>query len=195
MPVKMLTKFAVGLIATPLVCMSGSIFAQQRTPNQGASGILRAWPGNADWQVSLTRLADGGLGCLLLTGHKNQETNEQYFWGIRWRENSVALLIIDSNPQAIAGTSIGITIDRVPVGTYQIARRSGPPGGMQFVMAELPAPDRDRLPNLMTVGGAIQFVTSNSTYSAPLLGARQSMQGFQECRVEASHLGGASGPR
>jgi hypothetical protein len=139
------------------------------------------------------RLVDGGLGCVLLTGHKNQGTNEQYLWGIQWRENSLAVTIIDSNPQAIAGTSIGITIDQVPLGTYQITRRFGPPGSMQSVTAELPATERDRLPNLMTVGGAIQFVTSNSTYSAPLLGARQSMQSFQECRIEASHLGGVPG--
>jgi hypothetical protein len=192
---KALTRFAGCLSAIVLAGVSGPLAAQQRTPNAGANGILRTWPGNADWQVAMLRLFDGGLGCVLLTGHKDPANGEQYFWGMRWRQNSLAVTIVDSGRQAIAGTSIVVKIDQLPVGTYQITRRVGPEAGTQSVTAELPAPDKERLSNLIGVGGAIQFVTANSTYSAPLFGARQSMQSLQECRIEASHLGSASAPR
>ncbi len=162
-------KFVVCLGAAAAIGVSGSVSAQQRTPNGGATGVLRTWPGNADWQVAMTRLADGALGCVLLTGHTNPASGERYLWGIRWRDNSLAATIVDSNQQAVAGSTIAVTIDQVPVGTYQITRRLGPDGGMQSVTAELPAPDKDRLASLIGVGGPIQFVTANSTYSAPLL--------------------------
>jgi hypothetical protein len=178
MSIRTLTGFAGFILG--VAGIGDPVIAQQRTLNPGASGLLRTWPGFGDWQVAMLRTIDGALGCVLLTGHVNQVGGERYFWGIRWRENSLAATIFDSNHQAIAGPSIAITIDRVAVGTYQITRRAGPAGEMQNVVAELPAPDRDRLPNLMTVGGAIQFITSNSTYSAPL---------------QAKHLGSASAPR
>jgi hypothetical protein len=192
---KLLIGFAVCLFAATALDVDGSASAQQRTPNAGTNGMLRTWPVNADWQVAMLRMFDGALGCVLLTGHVDPVRGERYFWGIRWRENTLAVTIFDSNQQAVSGPTIAITIDQVPVGTYGITRRLGPNEGMQSVTAELPAPDRDRLSKLMAVGGAIQFVTSSSTYSAPLQGARQSMSSLQECRIEATHLTGASTAR
>jgi hypothetical protein len=198
MSAKILTGFAVclsaGTVAVAL-CLSPQAIAQQRAPNAGAAGILRAWPGNGEWQVGLVRLLDGALGCLLVTGYANQASGERYFWGMRLRDQSLAVEIIDNNERAMAASSIKIVIDQVQFGTYQVTRRLGPEGGFRTVLAELPSQDGQRLMGLIGVAGAIQFVTMNSTYSAPLQGARQSMQSLQECMTEATHLSSVSGPR
>jgi hypothetical protein len=128
---------------------------------------------------------DGALGCLLLTGYANQASGERYFWGMRLRDQSLA----------VAGASIKIVIDQVQFGSYQITRRLGPDGGFRTVSAELPSPDSQKLLGLIAVAGAIQFITTNSTYSAPLQGARQSMQSLHECMTEAGHLSSVPAPR
>src|SRR5579872_335900 len=75
-------------------CMPTS--AQQRTPNDATQGILRSWPANGAWDVGLVRLFDGAFGCLLLTSYANQTSGERYLWGIRLRDQSLAVEIIDS---------------------------------------------------------------------------------------------------
>src|SRR5215831_2780160 len=187
----MLTGFAT-CIATATVAaslyLSSPVVAQQRSLNSGATGMLRPWPGNGEWQVALVRLLDGALGCQLITGHVNQANGERYFWGMRLRDQSLAVEIADNNEHAVAGPSIKIVIDQVHFGTYQVTRRLGPESGFQVVLAELPSSDGQKLLDLIAVASAIQLVTMNSTYTAPLQGARQSMQNLQECRTEASHL-------
>jgi hypothetical protein len=187
------TRFLMTMISVAF-CLPAS--AQQRTPNNQTQGILRSWPANGGWEVALTRLLDGAFGCLLLTGHADQTSGERYFWGIRLRDQNLAVEIIDNNPQAVSGDSIQVVIDRVPVGTFPITRRLDTPGiSFHTALAELPSSDKQRIVNLIGVGGTIQFLTANSTYSAPLQGAQQSMQNFQTCTLEATHLNGASAPR
>jgi hypothetical protein len=169
--------------------------AQQRLPNQGTQGVLRSWPVTGVWQVSLVRLVDGGLGCLLMTGHADQSSGERYFWGIRLRnEKNVAASILENNERVVSGSTIRIIVDRVPVGTYQITRRVNAGAGFQAVGADLPALDGDRLLNLVGVAGEMQFITDTSTYSAPLQGASQGLQNLKACSVEASQLGAVPRP-
>jgi hypothetical protein len=199
MSAKILTVFGIFSLAIAVVDPCVCAHAQERTPNSTSTGWLRVWPENASWGVGLTRLLDGGLGCLLLTWHINPASGERYLWGIRLRnigphDPSLAIEIIDNNENAIASPSIKVVIDNVPVGTYNITRRLGPNNGFHTILAELPSPDNSKLLRLLGVGGTIQFVTANSTYSAPLLGARQSMQNLQECGLEAMHLGSTSAP-
>jgi hypothetical protein len=127
---------------------------------------------------------------LFLTGHADQKSGERYFWGIRWRPESVAASITDNNQQAVAGPSIQIIIDTIPVGSYQISRRLNSGNGFQNVAADLPEADKDRVFNLIGVGGAMQFVTNSSTYSASLQGAQQGLRNLEACILEAHHLTG-----
>jgi hypothetical protein len=71
-------------------------------------------------------------------------------------------------------------------GSLEIASKSP-----TAVAAELLASEIHRLSDLIGVGGAIQFVTANSTYSTFLQRAHESMQSLPGCRIEADHLGGA----
>ena len=169
--------------------------AQQRSPNQGTQGVLRSWPVTGVWQVSLVRFIDGGLGCLFATGHADQTTGERYVWGIRWRnDKSLTASILENNENAIAGPSIQIVLDRVPIGTYPITRRLNAGVGFQSVAADLPELDKDKLLNLIGVGGEMQFITTASTYSAPLQGASQGLQNLKACSIEAAQLGGSPTP-
>ena len=180
--------------AVAFLVVHTAALAQQRLPNQGSQGVLRSWPVTGVWQVRLVRFVDGGLGCLLATGHADQASGERYFWGITLRnERSVAASILENNERAVAGSSIGIIVDHVPVGTYQIIRRANPGAGFQSVAADLPALDGDKLLRLIGVGGEMQFITDASTYSAPLEGMSQGLQNLRACSIEASQLGSAPG--
>jgi hypothetical protein len=130
------------------------------------------------------------LDCLLATGLSDQATGEHYHWGIRWRTDSLAATITDNNETAISGPSIQIIVDRIHVGTYPIGRRVGA-NGFHSVTAEISGADKDRLLSVISVGGAMQFVTNTSTYSAPLEGASLGLQNLRACSIEASQLGGA----
>jgi hypothetical protein len=182
--------FSFATILALSLCVSAS--AQERAPNQGKQVILRAWPETGVWQVILVRLIDGGLGCVLATGHTNQASGERYIWGIRWRSEGLAATISDNNQQAVAGSSIKIVIDTIPIGTYEIGRRVNVGNGFQNVVAEFPQADKDRLVKLLEVGGAMQFITSNFTYSASLQGAQQGIQNLRACVLEANHLNAAN---
>jgi hypothetical protein len=171
---------------TSALCVASS--AQERTPNQGKGVFLRTWPVRGNWQVSLVRLINNSLGCLMVTGHINRVNGEHYVWGIRWREGSVATIIVDNNHQAVSGSSIKLVIDRVPVGSFKITRRVDTGNGFEKVVAELPTDDRDRILDLIRVGSLLQFVTDNSTYSASLKGAQQALLSFKTCTVEANQL-------
>jgi hypothetical protein len=170
------------------LCVPGS--AQQRVPNQGTPGILRAWPQTGAWQVALLRLFDGAFGCWLVTGFSDQGSREQYFWGIRWRSENVAATIADNNEGAISGPSIQVIVDQIPAGTYQINRRLSS-NVFHNVAADMPRVDGDRILSLINVGGVIQFKTSTFTYSAPLQGASQGLQNLKACSVEAGQFGSA----
>jgi hypothetical protein len=181
----------------PFVVLSAALLvwsaaaAQERTLNPSVQPIVRAWPTSGAWEVGLARLAGGGLGCLLATAHINQGSGERYFWGIRRRGQDIAVMIIDNNEAAIAGPSIQIVVDQIPIGSYTITRRSAA-AGVVLVSADLPPSDGNRLLSLIKVGGGIQFVTSASTYSAPLQGAQQALLHLDSCTVEAEHLNAAS---
>lgn len=180
----------LAFVSVFILCVSAA--AQERVPNQGTQSTLRTWPTAGVWQVALVRLIDGGLGCLFMTGHVDQKSGERYFWGVRWRSQNVAASIIDNNQQAVAGPSIQIVIDTIPVGTYQISRRVNGGNGFHNVVAELPQADTNRLLSLINVGGAMQFATSSFTYSASLQGAKQAIGNLQTCELEANHLTAAS---
>jgi hypothetical protein len=185
-----MTRAFLGFLAMAALCVAA--LAQERSPNQGAQGILRTWPDSGVWGVALIRLVDGPLGCWLATGHSDQSSGERYFWGVRWRAESLAATITDNNQQAIAGPSIQVVIDKVPVGTYQISRRASGGNGFQNVVADFSHTDGDRMLGLISVGGAMQFITQASTYSASLQGAQQAMINFKACAMEAAHLNSAS---
>jgi hypothetical protein len=178
------------VILSLALCLAG--LAQQRTPNPGTGGILRAWPQTGAWQVALLRLFDGAFGCWFVTSFSDQANREHYLWGIRWRSEGVAATIIDSNEGAVSGPSIQIIIDRIPAGTYQINRRLSA-NGLHNVAAEMPRVDGDRILNLINVGGAMQFITNTFTYSALLDGASQSFPNLKACSVEATQLSSAQG--
>ena len=183
-------RFLYAVFAVLLLSVATS--AQERVPNQGKQVTLRTWPATGIWEVALVRLVDGGLGCLFVTGHVDQKSGERYFWGVRWRSENLAASIIDNNQQAVAGPSIQIIIDTIPVGTYQIGRRVSGGNGFQSVSAEFPTADNDKILGLMSVGGSMQFITASFTYSASLKGAQQGMGNLRACVLEASHLNAAS---
>jgi len=162
--------------------------AQERMPNPGTQGVLRVWPNSGVWGVRLVRTTDGGLGCQFVTGHAERNTGELYLWGIRWRPQSMGATIIDNNRQAIAGPSIQIVIDSIPIGKYEITRRLDGANGFQGVVAEFSPTENERIVSLVSVGGSMQFVTNTFTYSASLQGAQQAMSSLRECSVEANHL-------
>jgi hypothetical protein len=182
---------------SPFVVLSAALVlcppaaAQERTPNPGVQPIVRAWPKSGAWEVGLARLAGGGLGCLLATAHVNQGSGERYFWGIRQRGQDIAAMIVDNNEAAIAGRSIQIIVDQIPIGSYTITRRSAG-AGIVLASADLPARDGNRLLSLIKVGGVMQFVTSTATYSAALQGTQQALLNLEACTVEAEHLNAAS---
>jgi hypothetical protein len=168
-----------------ILASASPLAAQERAPNTGTEGILRAWPVSGAWNVILVRLADAPLGCLLATGHAG--IGEQYHWGLRWRRENIGAVITANNAQAVAGPSIQIIVDNVTVGTYQISSRVSS-NGFQSVIAEFAPSESDRVLSLISGGGELQFVTSIFTYSAPLEGAQQALAYFKECAIEASHL-------
>jgi len=185
-----MTRAFLTVIISLTLCVPG--VTQQRSPNQGTQGLLRAWPQTGVWQVALFRLFDGALGCGLLTGLSDQGSRESYSWGIRWRGESIAATIADTNENAISGPSIQVIVDQIPAGTYQISRRINA-SNFHNVVADFPRFDADRIVSLINVGGAMQFVTNTFTYSAPLLGAPQGLQNLKTCSIEASQLGSAQG--
>jgi hypothetical protein len=194
---KCLQASAICIVAAAiLLAPSFRAMGQQRTFNSTApGGVLRSWPIADNWQVNMIRLIDGALGCLLITGFSDQAAGEQYIWGMRMRDQSLALEILDRNERAVAGAVIEVWIDRVLFGTYRITRRLTGENGFHTILAELAQTDSQKLLYVLPVAGAIQLVTTNSTYSAPLQGVKQSWRGLQECLVEARHLGGAAGQR
>jgi len=137
--------------------------------------------------VSLIRLNGGELGCVFYTGHAGQAPGEQYFWGMRWRRENLGASIVDTK-QAIAGPSITIVVDNVPVGNYTITRRIDAPNGFQNAVAEFSSADSKRMLNLLSVGGTLQFATNGFTYSASLQGAPQALGYLNSCIAEAIHL-------
>jgi hypothetical protein len=98
--------------------------------------------------------------------------------------------IIDNNQQAVAGPSIQVVVDKVPVGTYQVNKRINK-GGLYNVTAEFPSAESNRVLSLVGVGGEMQFVTNTFTYSAPLEGAQQALADLKACTIEASRLDSA----
>ena len=188
--VDQMRRLLFAVVSIVLLCVAA--VGQERVPNQGTQGILRTWPVTGVWQVILVRLVYGDLGCLLITGHADQKSGERYVWGLRWRSQNLAASITDNNQQAVAGPSIQIVIDTIPVGAYQVSHRTNVGNGFQNVVAEFPKADKDRLLGLISVGGAMQFITSSSTYSASLQGAQQGMHNLQACVLEANHLNATS---
>jgi hypothetical protein len=168
--------------------------AQERAPNPGTQGVLRSWPTSGVWNVALIRLFDGPLGCILATGHADTNTGEQYAWGIRWRHEGLGASISDNNRQAVDGPSIQIIIDNIPIGTYQMSRKLDH-GRFVNAVADLPSAESDRILSLITVGGSMQYVTSNFTYSASLQGAKHALEHFKECITEATHLKSSAADR
>jgi hypothetical protein len=97
-------------------------------------------------------------------------------------------VVLDNNQRAIAGPSIRLFIDQIPIASYPITRRLGPESGFYSVAAELPPGDQDKIISLIRVGGGVQFVTDTFTYSASLTGAPQGMANMDACAIEATHL-------
>lgn len=175
------------LAATLCLSTTSTVAAQERSFNPNAQSILRTWPAVGDWQVGLVRLVDGGFGCLLFTGKIDQLSGERYFWGLRWRAEGVAAIIVDNNQQAVDGSSIQINIDLIPIGKYEITRRNTA-NGFQAIAANIPDAEKDRFLGLISVGGTMQFVTQSSTYTAPLKGAQAAASNLKACTTEATHL-------
>lgn len=179
--------FISATLAAALLCTTAS--AQQRLPNAGTASVLRIWPRVGAWEVVLSRLIYGDLGCGLRTGQANKTTGETYIWGFRWREHEgYALVVIDNNQRAVAGANIRLFIDQIPIGYYPIVRRLGPENGFHSIVADLPPGDQDKIISLIRVGGGVQFVTDTFTYSASLTGAAQGMTNMDACIIEATHL-------
>ena len=162
-------------------------------PNAGTQGVLRVWPLVGVWEVSLARLVYGDLGCRLLTGQPNQSSGERYAWGFRWRDQEgYALVIIDSNQQAVTAQAIKLFVDQIPIGSYAIIRRFGPQSGIYSVVAGLPPGDHEKIMSLIKLGGSVNFATDAFTYSASLQGAEQGVGNLQACILEVSHLNAAN---
>ena len=165
--------------------------AQQRTSNSGAPGLLRQWPMIGVWQVFLARsVVTHGLTCAMFTGFDNKNSGKRLLLGIRRAGDVLALEVIDSNPNEVAGPSISVTIDGLMVGTYAISRRQ-PNGAQTIALAELSRPDADTLMNLIRLGGAIKFSTDAATYSASLMGVPVSMMNLGSCVAEMTQLNAA----
>jgi hypothetical protein len=109
---------------------------------------------------------------------------------LRWRSDGLAATITDNNETAVSGPFVKIVVDQIPVGTYQISRRLGA-NGFRSVTADISGADRERPMSVISVGGAMQFVTNTFTYSASLEGAAQGLQNLKACSIEASQLDAA----
>jgi hypothetical protein len=168
--------------------MLSSAHAQQRPLKPPTQTVARTWPVSGAWGVVLLRLNDGPLGCLLTTGRN--ANGEQYIWGLRWRRENVAVYITDSNEEAVAGPSIQVYIDKVPLGTYQVNKRVAQ-DGFYNATAELPSAESDRVLSAINVGQDIQFVTSSFFYSEKLQGAPQALTSLKACASEANRLNAA----
>jgi hypothetical protein len=188
-----LMRLGGALIAVALVlCMPA--FAQQRSQNSGAPGILRQWPASGDWMVILTRLATTHeLACTLATGYRNVQMGDLYFWGIRRVNSGVSVGISDDNPTALAGPSIIVTIDDSRVGNYPITVRESV-GSHSLIAAAVPASDAEVLMRLFRLGGSIKFSTSASTYPQSLVGARQAVADMDACIAEVAQLSAVRRP-
>lgn len=171
-----------------LSALTAPAVAQMRTNNPGAPGVLRQWPVSGVWGTLLVRLTTTHkLGCVMLTGHRDLGTDEAYFWGIRRDAQDTVLEIIDSNPGAVSGTSISVTIDRTPVGAFPITKRIVN-GSQVAVAAHLSEPQAARLINLMRVGGTVSYTTQTSTYTASLAGAGTELVHLAACSSEVAEL-------
>ena len=179
------------MMVVAFVAVAAPVYAQQRTTNSGAPGMLRQWPVAGVWQTFLSRsVLTHDLVCAMLTGYNNQNTGERYAWGIRRGSKGAGLEIIDSNPTEVAGPSVSVTIDGLMVGTYPITQH-GVIGAMTAVIAELSKPNADTLMNLIRLGGAIKFNTDAATYSASLMGVRIAMLNLDACFMEMIQLDAA----
>lgn len=176
-------------VVAGLICLPAA--AQQRRPNFGAQTFLHIWPVSGVWEAAMIRFApEGSLGCVVLTGYHNAQTGERYFWGFRRRGEQAALDIIDSNSGAVDGPAIKVIIDGAVVGSFPInVRRDA--SGFHVIRSDLTPKDARAVENLMSIAGSMEFVTGTATYSASLAGARQAMQNFYACLVEANQINSA----
>ncbi len=162
--------------------------AQQRTSNSNAPGLLRRWPLIGVWQSVLARsVVTHDLTCAMFTGYHNPNAGKWYVWGIRQDSKSVGIEIADSNPSMVAGPTIGVIIDSLPVGKYPITNRLAS-GGMNFVIADLSKNDAEKILRLVRLGGSLKFITHTATYSASLWGVRVSMMHLRTCVAEMTQL-------
>ncbi len=123
----------------------------------------------------------------MFTGYHNPNQGSRYGWGIRQNSKDTALEIADSNPSTVSGSLITVSIDGLTVGNYPVTHRVVFEG-LNFIIADLPRSNAERLFNLIRLGGAIKFVTSTATYSASLWGAGASMMNFNACITEMDQL-------
>lgn len=184
------------IIPALLLCCVGlaDASAQQRTMDGSAGGLLRQWPPSGPWQVVLTRVKQDDLLCVMLTGHRDADAEELYFWGFRSRAGAKALVVADRNAQAVSGEAITISVDGVPAGTFPVVRRLSE-GGMNFVSSDLDATEFERMTGLLRLGGRIAFSTPRATYSETLQGAAQALASFGRCAAEVKHLTGGRARR
>ena len=161
-------------------------FAQQRSPNPGAPGVLRQWPVSGNWVTFLTRSATTHqLACIVATGYRDPLADEQYYWGILRTTSELRVVITDENPNALAGSSILVAIDDSTVANYSIIdRRSF--GAKTIIGATVG--DAELLIRLLRLGGSLKFITGSSTYSASLAGAKQATTYMDECLEEVAQL-------
>lgn len=165
--------------------------AQQRTIADGTPGqILRRWPLSGVWLVLLGVAKDGGLSCVMATGHDDPVTGDTYLWGFRRKGQSFSLMVTDKNAAAVSAGNIKIVIDGSPAGTFAIGPRLVE-NGFHNVNAELPPPVAATLSRLVRIGGSVQFHTGTATYAAPLEGAAQAMGNLDACAHEVRELDAA----
>jgi hypothetical protein len=169
--------------------LSAPALAQQRAAtNPGTPGILREWPLSGVWGTALFRTRDTpDVICAVMTANRDPSRGDQYAWGIRQDRQDAAVVVTNTNSNAVVGPSIEVEIDGAPVGTYSITQRMSR-GGWNGIRAQLSSQQAQRLVSMFRVGGVIKYITQNSTYSASLAGAPQAVANLNTCLAESTQL-------
>lgn len=165
--------------------------AQQRTLNTNGARSLRLWPVSGYWQAEFLRNSRHELRCIMATGAKQGASD--YLWGIVSGKSATMIFIGDTNPTALSGNTIKLSIDTVAIGSYPItARRPMLTATGQLIESRLPTEDVQKIETLLATGGHVSMKTQGAIYEQSLSGSQVAMDNFHACNTELQALSGNS---
>jgi len=124
---------------------------------------------------------------MMFSGHK-ESGQVQYLAGIRHLPAEFSIVISDRDKGAVSGNHIHLVVDNVEIGNFDITKHVDDNSGFHSISALVPETETQRVINLFRTGADVKFLTDDTTFDFPLMGAAASIENMRQCILEAANL-------